>query len=261
MHHLHELFSAGGSHDHPGLAGCDVRVRLIVALAATVAVVMSTCVWFGLIALLCCLVGLAALGTSPKAFAGRVVGPLALAAIVFLTRAFMTGATPLASVDLGFCRLIATREGVLGGALIACRVLGSMGIVMVLCQTTPTQELFAALRWAKVPHTWIEIASLMYRYLYILLEQAASVVSAQKVRLGYRGLRRSFHSLGSLAGIVMLRSFDQAERSHEAMMARGYRGRLPLPRLPALPGRQWALAGTGVTLIATAYLLAARWPL
>lgn len=77
MHHLYALFSAGGPHNRHALAGCDVRVRLMVALAATVAVVMSTCAWFGLIALACCLVGLAALGTSPKAFAGRLLGPLA----------------------------------------------------------------------------------------------------------------------------------------------------------------------------------------
>jgi cobalt/nickel transport system permease protein len=261
MHHLHELFAADGPHARRALAGCDVRVRLIVALAATVAVVMSTCVWFGLIGLACCVVGLAALGTSPKAFAARLLGPLALAAVVFLTRALMTGTTPMVSIELGVWQLTATREGVLGGALIACRVLGSVGIVMVLCQTTPTPELFAALGWAKVPHTWLEIAALMYRYLHILLEQAVCVVSAQRVRLGYHGLRRSFQSAGSLAGIVILHSLDQAEKSHEAMMARGYRGRLPLARLPTLPRRQWALAGVGVILVATAYLLVERWPL
>ncbi len=261
MHHLHDLFSTDGPPERHRLARCDVRVRLIVALAATVAVVMSTCVWFGLVAFACCVVMLAALGTSPKTFASRLLGPAALATVVFVTRALMTGTTPLANIDLGPWQLTATREGVLGGALIACRVLGSVGIVMVLCQTTPTQQLLAALSWARVPHTWIEIATLMYRYLYILLEQAASVVSAQRVRLGYRGLRRSFQSLGSLAGVVILRSLDQAERSHEAMMARGYRGRLPLARLPSLPRRQWALAVSGVMLIATAYALAARWPL
>jgi cobalt/nickel transport system permease protein len=261
MYHLHELFSTDGPPDCRATARCDVRVRLIVALAATVAVVMSTCIWFGLVALACCVVGLAALGTSPKTFASRLLGPAALATVIFLTRALMTGTTPLWSIELGPWPLTATREGVLGGALIACRVLGSVGIVMLLCQTTPAQELLAALSWARVPHTWIEIAALMYRYLYILLEQAASVVSAQRVRLGYRGLRRSFQSAGSLAGIVILRSLDQAERSHEAMIARGYRGRLPLARLPALPPRQWMLAASGVMIVATAYLLAARWPL
>ena len=87
-------------------------------------------------------------------------------------------------------------------------------------------------------------------------------MSAQKVRLGYSGLRRSLRSMGSLAGIVMLRSLDQAEKTHEAMVARGYRGFLPLPALAGL-----AAASMGhrlcrrVTLIAAAYFLAERWPL
>ena len=85
---------------------------------------------------------------------------------------FMTGTTPLASIDLGFWRLTATREGFSGGALIASRVLGSLGIVMLLCQGTPAAEMFAALRWARVPRTWIEIAVLMYRYLHVFFEQA-----------------------------------------------------------------------------------------
>ena len=55
-------------------------MRLIVALAAIVAVVMSTCIWFGLVALGVLRGGLAALGTSPKTFASRLLGPLALAA-------------------------------------------------------------------------------------------------------------------------------------------------------------------------------------
>lgn len=116
-----------------------------------------------------------------------------MAAVVFLTRALMTGTTPVASIELGSWQLTATREGVLGGALIACRVLGSVGIVTVLCQTTPTQELFAALNWAKVPHTWLEIAALMYRYLYILLEQAVCVVSCRKSAWGTAGCGNRFN--------------------------------------------------------------------
>lgn len=261
MHQLNELYFNGGSSDRGLGASCDVRVRLIVALAAIVAVVMSTCIWFGLIALGCCLVGLAAARTPPKALVSRMIGPLALAAVVSLTRTFMTGTTPIARIDLGFWRLTATWEGSLEGALIACRVLGSFGIVMVLCQNMSMQELFAALRWAKVPHTWIEITALIYRYLYVFFEQASSIVSAQRVRLGYSDLRRSFQSVGSLAGLVILRSLDQAEKTHEAMMARGYRGCLPLPSLPSLSRRQLTIACLGVVLIATACFLAERLPL
>jgi cobalt/nickel transport system permease protein len=144
--------------------------------------------------------------------------------------------------------------------LIACRILGSVGIAMIMCQGMPAAEVFAALRWARVPLTWIEIAVLMYRYIHIFFEQAGCVASAQKVRLGYSNPRRSFQSLGSLAGMVVLRALDQAEKSHEAMTARGYQGRLPLPALPSLPWRQAAVACTGVVVIAAAYILAERWP-
>ena len=227
MHHLHELFSHECPNDRGLLAGCDVRVRLIVALAAILAVVMSTCIWFGLIALACCLIGLAAARTSPKVLASRHDRTAGVGGRrVCWRRLFMTGTTPLASIDLGVWRLTATREGFLGGALVACRVLGSLGIVMVFCQHTSMQELFAALRWAKVPHAWIEIAVLMYRYLYILFEQASCVVVAQMVRLGYRTLRRSIQSAGSLAGIVILRSLDQAEKSHDGHDGPGLSRRL-----------------------------------
>jgi cobalt/nickel transport system permease protein len=130
-----------------------------------------------------------------------------------------------------------------------------------MCQGVPVAEILSALRWAKVPRTWIEIAVLMYRYLHVFFEQATCVVSAQRVRLGYSNRRRSFQSLGNLAGIVVLRSLDQAEKSHEAMTARGYRGHLPLPAMPPLPRPQAAMACTGVVVIAALYVLAERWPL
>ena len=206
------------------LARCDIRVRLIVALAAIAAIVASTSVALGLVALACSLAGMFAMRMPPRVVVHRLAGPLALAALVLLMQTFMTGTTLMATIDLGLCRLTATAEGFRAGTLIACRVLGSLGIAMLLCQGTPAAEILAALRWARVPRTWIEIAVLMYRYLHVFFEQATCIASAQRVRLGYSGLRRSFQSLGGLAGMVVLRSFDQAERSHEAMTARGYQG-------------------------------------
>ncbi len=261
MHHFHELSVRGAGPGSGLLASCDIRARLIVAMTAIAAIVMSRNVGFGLIALGCSLAGLAALRTPPKVIMRRLLGPLAIAALVLLMQTFMTGTTPLATIDLGLCRLTATREGFAAGALIACRILGSVGIAMFVCQGAPVAEILAALRWARVPRTWIEIAVLMYRYLHVFLEQAACIASAQRVRLGYSNLRRSYQSLGSLAGLVVLRSLDQAEKSHEAMTARGYRGHLPLPAMPRLPRRQAAVACSGVVVIAAVYLLAERWTL
>jgi cobalt/nickel transport system permease protein len=257
MHHLQQLFFRDPASSRL-LADYDVRLRLIVAMAAVITVVASTRVWFGLVALGCCLVGLIALRMPGKAFLGRLVGPLLLAAVVLLARTFMTGTTVWFSIPLGSWHLTATREGFSGGALIASRVLGSLGIVMIVCKGMSAQELFAAMRWAKVPRTWIEIAVLMYRYLHILFERTLSVIAAQKVRLGYSAPRRSLVSMGSLAGIVVLGALEQAERSHEAMLARGYQGFLPFPALPALPRKQLTIACVAITVIAVAYFLAER---
>jgi len=258
MHHFQDIFSPIPSHRRSPLAGRDLRVRLILALAAILAVVLSNCIWFGLAALGISVAVQAAARTPFRAVVHPLLGPLVLAALVFLTQAFLTGATPAAEFDLGRYRLTATREGLQHGALIASRVLGSLGMVTLLCRNASMPELAAALRWARVPNTWIEIALLMHRYLHLFAAQAACVVSAQKVRLGYSRFRLAFRSAGTLAGLVVLRSLDQADRTHEAMIARGYRGFLPLPSLPPLPRSQTVIAGVGVTMIVAAYALAER---
>jgi cobalt/nickel transport system permease protein len=106
--------------------------------------------------------------------------------------------------------------------------------MLLLGCVTPAHQLFHALRWLGVPRTWVEVALLMYRYIFVLLDEAGDVVTAQRVRLGYAGVSRSLSSLGVLSGTVIVRSLDQSERTHEAMMLRGYKGSMPFGPLPAL---------------------------
>ena len=128
-------------------------------------------------------------------------------------------------------------------------------------QLYAAHEILAALRWARLPQTWVEIALLMIRAIFTLFEQAGSVLAAQKVRLGHATLRRSLGSIGSLAGIVLLRSLDQSQRTHEAMTVRGYQGSVPLPRLRPLSRRDWAACSAGVATIAIVFFLLERLPL
>ena len=258
MHHFQDIFLPLPCHGRGPLAGWDIRVRLVLALAAILAVVLSNCIWFGLVAAGCCMVALAATRPPLHMILHRLLGPLVLASLIFVTQALLTGSTPAVEFNLGGYRLAATEEGLARGALIASRVFGALGIVTLLCRNTSMQQLAAALRWARVPNTWIEIALLMHRYLHLFAAQAACVVSAQKIRLGYSRFRLAFHSAGTLAGLVILRSLDQAERTHEAMVARGYRGSLPLPSLPPLTRSQTTIASVGVTMIVAVYALVER---
>ena len=257
-HATHELFSIGRLSGDRLLVRLDARVKLIVSLAAILAVLLSTHVWLPLAMSACCLAMLLLSGAAIWSMICALAGPLGLAAVVCLLRAFMIGTTPMFSFDIGSWQLILTKEGLMDGGLIASRVLGSVSVIVVLCMVTPASDIFAALRWARLPRTWIELAMLMYRYIFMLFEQATAVLSAQKIRLGYAGFRRSLRSMGNLGGVVLLRSIDQAEKTHEAMVARGYEGLLPIPAPPALCRRDRWLSGGCLAAIAAAYFLAER---
>jgi cobalt/nickel transport system permease protein len=239
----------------------DPRVKLIGALSVVLAVVLSTQIVFPLLVLAVFAATLVALRAPLRATAHRLAAPLGVTAAVVVLQAFMTGTTPLVSLPLGPWALTATQEGLWEGLLIGSRVMASVSVLVVLSMCASAAELFAVLRWAKLPRTWIEIAMLMHRYIFTLFERAAAAVSAQKVRLGYGTLRRSLASLGSLAGIVALSSIDQAERTHEAMIVRGFQGTLPIAPLPAMRKKDLLVLAAGVAVIVLAYTLAERWPL
>jgi len=75
-----------------------------------------------------------------------------------------------------------------------------------------------------VPKIFTELALLVYRYIFVLLEEIVTIKDAQRVRLGYRNWRQSMKSLGTLGGSLILRAYDREERVFEAMVARGYTG-------------------------------------
>jgi cobalt/nickel transport system permease protein len=188
-----------------------------------------------------------------------LVAPPSAALLVATVRVFSSGTTVWFVWDLGPWQLTATREGLAAGLLIGSRVLGGVAVMLRLSGTMTFEELVAVLEWFRVPRTWLEISLLMYRYVFQFFEQGAEVVSAQKIRLGYAGVGSGLQSLGSLAGIVLLRSMEQAERTCEAMVARGGDGLIPLPTLPPATRKMWSHVALRATGIAGVFLLAERW--
>jgi cobalt/nickel transport system permease protein len=255
MHDLDAISLADSSLDAPPPMRCDARVALIGSAVTIVAVIASAKAWFPLAVAVGCVAWLVTRRARLKSVCLRLSAPLTLVLVACVLKTFLTGVTPVISCELGSWRLTATREGLLDAALLAARVFGAVGMGTVLCQQTPAHELLAALRWVHVPRTWVEIAALMCRYLFALRDQAVTVHSAQQVRLGYAGLRQSFRSSGSLAGLVLLRCLDQADRTHEAMVARGFTGHLPLACLRPLRRGDWAILAAWTLAVVLAFLL------
>jgi cobalt/nickel transport system permease protein len=94
--------------------------------------------------------------------------------------------------------------------------------------TTPMIEIFAVLKSLRIPESVIELSMMIYRYIFVFLDQAAMIHSAQVMRLGDAGLKNSLNSFALLSSVLFLRSWEQGERLMIAMDARCYNGKLDL---------------------------------
>lgn len=137
----------------------------------------------------------------------RLLEPFGVAGVVILVKLYFMG---WGGLEEGFA--------------LASRIIGAVSVVLLLSMTTPVDSLLKALTWFRVPRTWTDVALLTYRYIFVLLEDAFIVYSAQRVRLGYLGIGRSFNSFGTLAGAIVIRAYDQALATSQAMRLRGYVG-------------------------------------
>ena len=74
-----------------------------------------------------------------------------------------------------------------------------------------------------MPQILVTVLLLIYRYLVLMLKEADRITQAYMLRApGERGIKKS--AWGSLAGQMLLRSMDRAQRVYESMMLRGFRG-------------------------------------
>ncbi|MBI5686137.1 MAG: cobalt ECF transporter T component CbiQ [Verrucomicrobia bacterium] len=236
----------------------DPRVKLVVATTAIICVILSTSVALPVAVFLLSVVTTLALRIPVRLVALRLAAPLGIVAVLALLQSFTSGSTPLWSVPLGAWTLTATREGVHAAALTASRVCGAVSVVLLLSLVTPAHRIFHALRWFHVPQGWVEIAMLMYRYTFTLLDLTADLTAAQQLRMGYAGAGRALSSMGAVCGTVIIRSVDQAIRTHEAMVLRGYRQQIPFGPMPPLVAQDCCVTGLAVVALLLLYAAVGR---
>ncbi|QQS01576.1 MAG: cobalt ECF transporter T component CbiQ [Austwickia sp.] len=95
--------------------------------------------------------------------------------------------------------------------------------VLVLATTTPMVDLITAARRLRVPAACLDIAALVYRLLFVLLDVAVAAHAAQAARLGGAGgTRDRIRAAGATAGTVLVRAWAQARRLTDGLAGRGY---------------------------------------
>lgn len=214
------------------LTRMDPRAKLLAAMATLASALSAPGPLLPMAICLVCVFAMLSIGVRLKMIAVRIFPALLMAAVAMALQMFLTGVTPMAVLPLPGVSLTITQEGWHTGVMISARVMGATSALLLLGFTTPAHRIFAALRWAGVSESWVELAMNIYRHTFTLIDSASDMYCAQRVRLGYTGARRAAASAGVLAGSVILRSLEQAERAGEAMAARGYTGKTAMAPFP-----------------------------
>jgi cobalt/nickel transport system permease protein len=238
------------------LVALDGRVKLLLLTAALVLNLTGGGARISLLlGLLACALVLSA-GVRPGAFLKRMAIPALLALVAFATQLFWNRAgEPLFTLPLFLWEATVYSDGIERGLEIASRILGGMSVLLFFALTTPLPELMRAARWFRCPPVLVELALIMYRYIFLLLEEGGRIRSAQKARLGFAGFRIALRSSGNLGGMLVLRTFDRAERSFAAMRCRGYQGALTGIVPGPLRRQDWGALAVGLLVMAGLYAL------
>ncbi len=204
-----ERHSAGSGPLHR----LDARLKLIAAVIFVVVVIATPPgAWRGFGAegfLLAFAIGLA--GIPPRELARRWLGLFVL--VGFLT--LMVAPAHPARARYGL-------------AVVASSILIKNGLalatMLVLAGTTPFPKLLTGLRRLGVPSVLVATLQFMDRYRFVLLDELDRMATARRARTFRRRGTLSWSLLGGLIGMLFLRTFERAERVHDAMIARGWSG-------------------------------------
>ena len=212
------------------LCTIDARVKLAVALSLLLMVASSNSFILPLLTAGICLGLCLSLKVRFRTLLTRFAEPLFIAAVVLVMKALGTGTAPFWGIHLPFTEITLYKEGLVEGFRIASRIIGGVAVVAAVGFATTFTELLAALAWFRLPREVTEVAMFAWRYLFVLGDDAQVIHAAQKNRLGYVGVRRSFRSFGTLGGALVIKAFDASQTMTTSMVQRGYNGNMPLLR-------------------------------
>ncbi|HZW05087.1 MAG TPA: cobalt ECF transporter T component CbiQ [Anaerolineaceae bacterium] len=232
-------------HERTGpLHRLDARIKLLLVLGFILtSALLASGAWPAYLLLLGLLVSAEILSDlKPGFFLKRslLAIPFVLAAAPLLVWA---GPPYLAKWTLGGLPLRVSAAGLERFLSIGFKSWLSLQAAVLLTATTPFPDLLLALRAIRVPRVLVAVVGLMWRYLFVLIDEVFRMARARAARSGAGetlhgraggSLRWRAGVTGGMAGGLFLRSYDRGERTYLAMLSRGYDGEvrsLPPPPL------------------------------
>ncbi|BCZ47403.1 cobalt ECF transporter T component CbiQ [Clostridium gelidum] len=127
---------------------------------------------------------------------------------------------------LGFCYVFTSHAKLKTVVFLILKVFAAISALQMMTLSTPSSEIIYVLRKAHVPKLIVELMSLIYRYIFILMDVYAKMKNSAESRLGYCDFKTSCYTFGGIASNMLVISLKKANAYYDAMEARCYDGDL-----------------------------------
>ena len=122
--------------------------------------------------------------------------------------------------------LTASHEGIALALLITIKSNGIVLTLMALMGTIAIQDLGPAMQQLRIPDKLCHILLFTYRYIFVIHQEYMTMRQAMTARGFKPGTNRhTYRSYAWLVGMLLIKSWDRAERVLGAMRCRGFHGR------------------------------------
>ena len=128
---------------------------------------------------------------------------------------------------VSWINLTITSGAVSQSLLVLSRVFGCSVSLFFIVLTTPMTDLFNGMKRIGIPIEVIDLMMIVYRYIFIIYDQAVEIWHAQVMRLGYSRLGEAVNSFSMLCGTLFISSWCAGEDLIHAMDCRCYDGVFP----------------------------------
>jgi cobalt/nickel transport system permease protein len=135
-----------------------------------------------------------------------------------------------------------SREGLWGAWNILAKATLGVGASVTLVATTEIPDILHGLDRLRVPKLFTAIAGFMVRYIDVIAGELQRTRIAMTARGHDPRWLWQVGPLATAAGALFVRSYERGERVHQAMVARGYDGRMPILDERRATGLEWLSA-------------------
>ena len=159
----------------------------------------------------------------PLAFILRRVKVICVFVVPILVLMPVTVAgTPLFSAG----PVVVSAEGLSFAVLVTIRSVAAILLVITMLGTQRFDTTLKGLALLRVPGIIIQMLLFTYRYIYVMIDEFLRIWSSMRAKgYAFRFTRHGLAMIGNGIGMLLIKSYERAERVYQAMIGKGYTGR------------------------------------